>query len=54
MTRNNINVSFPEDETKLYKELILESSQTYVPIATLSRKYMRLGMQSSNRKSFIS
>ena len=52
-TRNNINVSFPEEDTTMYKDIILESSFTDVPVATLSRKYMKLGMRHSNRKSFI-
>ena len=41
-TRNNINVSFPEEDTTMYKDIILESSFTDVPVATLSRKYMKL------------
>ena len=41
-TRNNINVSFPEEDTTMYKDIILESSFTDVQVATLSRKYMKL------------
>tara|TARA_E500000318_G_C3503975_1_gene189499 strand:- start:552 stop:728 length:177 start_codon:yes stop_codon:yes gene_type:complete len=52
--RNSINVSFPEEETKLYKDILLESSYTDIPVAALSRKYMKLGMQCTKRKSLTS
>ena len=51
MKRQNINVSFPTEETQLYKELNLESSITYVPISILIRNYVKEGMKSRNRKN---
>jgi hypothetical protein len=53
MSRTNINVSFPEADNDLYKELVLESSVTYVPTAALARKYIRLGRQAQQTKSYI-
>jgi len=51
MKRQNINVSFPTEETQLYKELNLESSITYVPVSILIRNYVKEGMKSRNRKN---
>jgi hypothetical protein len=51
MKRQNINVSFPTEETLLYKELNLESSITYVPVSILIRNYVKEGMKSKNRKN---
>jgi hypothetical protein len=51
MKRQNINVSFPTEETQLYKELNLESSITYVPVSILIRNYVKEGMKSKNRKN---
>ena len=50
MSRQNINVSFPDEETTLYKELTLESSLSYVPVSVLIRNYVKEGMKSKNRK----
>ena len=49
MKRNNINVSFPIEDTQLYKELNFESSTTYVPVSVLIRNYVREGMKSKNK-----
>ena len=51
MSRQNINVSFPDEETLLYKELTLESSLSYVPVSALIRNYIKEGMKSKNRKN---
>lgn len=40
-----INTSLPQADQDLYRQLIRESNQTYVPAATLVRKYVRKGMQ---------
>ena len=40
-----INTSFPRDDQDLYNQLIRESNLSYVPAATLVRKYVRKGMQ---------
>ena len=45
MSRQNINVSFPDEETTLYKELTLESSLSYVPVSALIRNYIKEGMK---------
>jgi len=46
--QRKINTSFPEDDIPMYNELMRESALTYVPIATLVRKYVRKGMERSN------
>jgi len=51
MQRLNINVSFPTEETSLYRELTMESSLSYVPVSTLIRNYIKEGMRSKNRKN---
>jgi len=51
MQRRNINVSFPNEETLLYRELTMESSLSYVPVSTLIRNYIKEGMKSKNRKN---
>jgi len=49
MKQDTIHLSFPSKEVHLKHELLRESALTYVPIASLCRKYMRLGMEYSKQ-----
>lgn len=45
MKQQTIHVSFPQEETALYHELMRESSLTYIPLATLCRQRIKTSLQ---------
>ena len=49
MKQDTIHLSFTSKERHLKHELLRESALTYVPIASLCRKYMKLGMKYSKQ-----
>jgi hypothetical protein len=54
MQQRTIHISFKEDDSDLYNELMRESALTYVPCSALVRKYIRSGMQhSKTTPSFV-
>ena len=54
MQRRTIHISFKEDDSDLYNELMRESALSYVPCSALVRKYIRSGMQHSKTiQSFV-
>jgi hypothetical protein len=44
MKQKTIHISFGKQDEDLYNELVRESAQTYVPLSTLIRVYLRDGM----------
>jgi len=48
--QNTIHTSFPDDELGLYKRLITESNLKYIPVATLNRHYIKLGMKVADQQ----
>ena len=40
-----INTSFPKSKQEMYKRLLRESNDTFVPTATLLRNYAEIGMK---------
>ena len=43
MTQKTIHLSFGKNDDDLYDELIAEAKQSYIPITTLVRNYVRDG-----------
>ena len=48
MNQKTIHISFKNDDTDLYNELMRESSLNYVPMSVLVRNYIRNGMDQRN------
>ena len=48
--QNTIHTSFPEEEAGLYKRLITESNLKYIPVATLNRHSLKLGMKVADQQ----
>jgi len=44
MKQKTIHISFGKNDEDLYNELMRESAQTYVPLSSLIRIYLRSGM----------
>jgi hypothetical protein len=46
--QKTIHISFKNDDTDLYNELMRESALSYVPISVLVRNYIRTGREKHN------
>ena len=46
--QKTIHISFKNDDTDLYNELMRESALNYVPISVLVRNYIRTGRDQRN------
>lgn len=46
--QKTIHISFKNDDTDLYNELMRESSLNYVPMSVLVRNYIRTGRDQRN------
>lgn len=51
MNQKTIHISFRNDDTDLYNELMRESALSYVPVSVLARNYMRIGREQSKINS---
>lgn len=51
--QKTIHTSFDKDSEDLYFELMRESTARMVPIAALSRYYIRVGMETGKKPAFI-
>jgi len=51
--QKTIHTSFDKDSEDLYFQLMSESTAKMVPIAALSRFYMRLGIEAGNKTAFV-
>jgi len=45
MNQKTIHISFKNDDTDLYNELMRESALSYVPMSVLVRNYIRRGRE---------
>lgn len=45
MQQKTIHISFKNDDTDLYNELMRESALNYVPMSALVRNYIRTGRE---------
>ena len=45
MQQKTIHISFKEDDTDLYNELMRESALSYVPMSVLVRNYIKTGRE---------
>ena len=45
MNQKTIHISFKNDDTDLYNELMRESALSYVPMSVLIRNYIRKGRE---------
>ena len=45
MNQKTIHISFKNDDTDLYNELMRESALSYVPMSVLVRNYIRIGRE---------
>jgi len=45
MQQKTIHISFKEDDTDLYNQLMRESALSYVPMSVLVRNYIRTGRE---------
>jgi len=51
MNQKTIHISFKNDDTDLYNELMRESALSFVPISALIRNYIRTGREQRKIKS---
>jgi hypothetical protein len=51
MNQKTIHISFKDDDTDLYNELMRESALSYIPISVLVRNYIRTGREQRKNNS---
>jgi hypothetical protein len=53
MNQKTIHISFKNDDTDLYDELMRESALSYIPMSALVRNYIRTGREQRKINSKI-